>query len=269
MASQTKDITKHCHHQGHLPLLRDGPAPHVWHCMSTKPNGSAEFAISSLDPYGNHHRSVSKKAGRAYHEAFPYLSNYNGNPAVWVVVEENNKLVFVMLDPAHPKSLTPSSLVPAWSWSVGLMKRIMVMLWQPWQRETKSCGSWSPVAGKETSVFFPLRLGWREEKVWVASLIFSGHHNLLAICCWCSACQVYSRSLEMYPGPFIVFKSKAMLKCNINLNLPSCRKLVDREPSKRCIFIISLFYLWPLINIYLGFNLPKALSTATFHFPPG
>lgn len=81
--------------------------------MSTKPNSSAEFAISSLDPYGNHHRSVSKKAGRAYHEAFPYLSNYNGNPAVWVVVEENNKLVFVMLDPAYPQSLTPSSLVPA------------------------------------------------------------------------------------------------------------------------------------------------------------
>lgn len=99
--------------------------------------------------------------------------------------------------------------------------------------------------------------------------MFSEHLHLLAIYYRCRLYQVYSRSLEMYPGPFIVFKSKAMLKCNIILDLPSCRKLVDREPSKRCIFIISLFYLQPLINIYLGFNLPKALSTATFHFSPG
>lgn len=81
--------------------------------MNTKHKGSAEFSISFLDLYGNHHRSVSKKTDRCYHETFPYLSDYNRNPAVWVVVEENNKLVFVMLDPAHSQSLTLSSVVPA------------------------------------------------------------------------------------------------------------------------------------------------------------
>lgn len=234
-----------------------------------KQKGSAESAVLSLDLYGNHHRSVSKKTDRCYCEAFLYPFNYNGNPAVWVVVEENNKFVFVMLDPAQAQALTLFSVVPVWGWSVGLVRGTIVMLWQPWQRLTKSCGSWSPVVGKEASVLFPMRLGWREEKVWAASLIFSEHHHLLAIYYWCSMYQVYSRSLEMHPGPSIVFKSKVMLKCTINLNLPSCRKLVGREPSKRCIFIISLFYLWPLINIYLGFNLPKALSTATVHFCPG
>lgn len=104
---------KHCHHQEHLPLLWSGTALHVWPCMYTKQKGSAEFAISSLDPYGNHHRSVSKKTDRCYHEAFPYLSNYNGNPTVGVVVEENNKLVFVMLDPVHSQPLTLLSVVPA------------------------------------------------------------------------------------------------------------------------------------------------------------
>lgn len=210
---------------------------------------------------------MSKKTDRCYHKAFLYLSNYNGNPAVWVVVEEKNKLVFVMLDPAHSQPLTLPSVVAVWGWSVGLVRGAMVMLWQPWQRLSKCCGS--SVIGKEASVLFLRRLGWRQEKAWASSLVFSEHHHLLAIYYWCSVYQVYSRSLERYLGPFIVFKSKAMLKCNINLNLPSCRKLVDREPSKRCIFIISLFYLWPLINIYLGFNLPKALSTATFHFPSG
>lgn len=55
---------------------------------------------------------MSKKTDRYYHKAFLYLSNYNGNPAVWVVAEENNKLVFVMLDPAHSQPLTLSSVVP-------------------------------------------------------------------------------------------------------------------------------------------------------------
>lgn len=53
-----------------------------------------------------------KKTDRCYCETFPYLSNYNGNPAVWVVVEENNKLVFVMLDPAQAQALALFSMVP-------------------------------------------------------------------------------------------------------------------------------------------------------------
>lgn len=80
--------------------------------MNMIQKGSDEFAISSLDLYCNYHRSASKKTDRCYHEAFPYLSNYNGKPAVWVVVEENNKLVFVMLDPAHSQCLTLFSVVP-------------------------------------------------------------------------------------------------------------------------------------------------------------
>lgn len=80
--------------------------------MNMKQKGSAESAVLSLDLYGNHHRSVSKKTDRCYCEAFPYLFNYNGNPAVWVVVEENNKFVFVMLDPAQAQALTLFSVVP-------------------------------------------------------------------------------------------------------------------------------------------------------------
>ena len=37
----------------------------------------------------------------------------NGNPAVWVVAEENNKFGFKMLDAAHSRALSFPSVAPA------------------------------------------------------------------------------------------------------------------------------------------------------------
>lgn len=42
-----------------------------------------------------------------------------------------------------------------------------------------------------------------------------------------------------------------------SVNLPYCRKLVEREPSERCIFISFLFHIWLLINIYLDIPCQK------------
>lgn len=52
----------------------------------------------------------------------------NGNPAIWVVAEKNNKFGFKVLDAARSQALSFPSVAPARGCSIGLAKGTMVML---------------------------------------------------------------------------------------------------------------------------------------------